>query len=120
MTAAASVVSAAESAARPKHPFGRRNTYLRPYIRHGLGYPIVDWEQSLTVKFRNLSSCEQRLYRMTLGFGLCDNDTRGNQRRPGGISRGHAVALMAKCRELLLHGGRTLEGIFEALGANLG
>lgn len=119
MTAPASAVSAAESLARPKHPFGRRNTYLRPYIRHGLGYPTLHWEDSLTVKFKNLPPYVQRLYKMTLGFGLQDNDKRGNQRKEGGISRDHATALMVRCRELLLHGDRTLVGIFEALGANL-
>lgn len=102
------------------HPYGRRNTYLRQYVRHGLGYPTLDWEKSLTVKFRDLPASERRIYSLTLGYGLRGDDARRNQNKPTGISHGHAIALTAKCHELLVHGGRTLEGVFEALGADQG
>lgn len=107
---------------RPKHPHGRRNTYIGSYTRNGLGYSTAGWEESLTTtKFRNLSSRERRLYTLTLGYGLRDDSRggglsrRGKRPRRPEMSRGHAVALMARLQEMLLHGGRTVEGIFEAL-----
>ncbi len=112
----------AASSSRPKHPHGRRNTYIGTYTRAPLGYSTAGREESLTTtKFRNLSSRERRLYTMTLGYGLRDDSRSGGlsrwgkrQRKPD-MSRGHAVALMARLQEMLLHGGRTVEGVFEAL-----
>lgn len=101
---------------RFKHPYGRRNTYIHPYVRHGLGYYTVDWEESLTVKFRDLPSRERRLYTLTLGYGL--RDEKGANSKPQGqleMSHSHAIALMARFHEMLLHGGRTVKGVFDAL-----
>lgn len=109
-----------EVGGRPKHPDGRRNTYLHPYVKHALGYFTLGWEESLTVKFRNLPSRERRLYSLTLGHGLRVDKKGGNRRsnkRPG-VTRGHAITLMARLRERLAHGGRTIEGIFGALGTD--
>ena len=110
-------------AQRAKHPCGRRNTLIHPYVRHGLGFSTAEWEESLTVKFRNLPSRERRLYTLSLGYGLRDNNNRGahnntsvkRKRRPE-MTRDHALTLMARFHEMLLHGGRTVEGIFAALG----
>lgn len=104
---------------RPKHPYGRRNTFLHPYLRHALGHSTTSWEESLTVKFRDLPSREKRLYTLTLGCGL--REDRGgpssrNHRQPQ-MSRGHAITLMARLHEMLLYGERTVQGVFEALGA---
>lgn len=109
---------------RPKHPYGRRNTYIGAYTRHALGFATADRDENLsTTKFRNLPSRERRLYTLTLGYGLRDDNKSGMGGRGGSkkrqrpeMSRGHAVALMARLHEMLLHGGRTVEGIFEALG----
>lgn len=101
---------------RPKHPYGRRNTYIHPYVRHGLGYNTTDWEESLTVKFRNLPSRERRLYTLTLGYGLRgEKGANSKRRRQPEMSHSHALTLMARFHEMLLHGGRTVKGVFDAL-----
>lgn len=108
---------------RAKHPCGRRNTLIHPYVRHGLGFSTAEWEESLTVKFRNLPSRERRLYTLSLGYGLReDNNFRGTnntsvkRKRTAEMTRDHALTLMARFHEMLLHGERTVEGIFAALG----
>lgn len=111
-------------AQRAKHPCGRRNTLIHPYVRHGLGFSTAEWEESLTVKFRNLPSRERRLYTLSLGYGLReDNNFRGahnntsvKRKRRAEMTRDHALTLMARFHEMLLHGERTVEGIFSALG----
>lgn len=111
-------------AQRAKHPCGRRNTLIHPYVRHGLGFSTAEWEESLTVKFRNLPSRERRLYTLSLGYGLRDDNNNGGtyskksvkRKRRAEMTRDHAVTLMARFHEMLLHGGRTVEGIFAALG----
>ncbi|CAM9155421.1 unnamed protein product [Scytosiphon promiscuus] len=109
---------------QPKHPFGRRNTYISSYTRHGLGFATADRDESLTTtKFRDLPLRERRLYTLTLGYGLRDDDESGlvgsdRRQRQAEMSRGHAVSLMARLHEMLQHGGRTLEGIFLALGVD--
>lgn len=108
--------SVAADRGRFKHPYGRRNTYIHPYVRHGLGYFTADWEESLTVKFRDLPSRERRLYTLTLGYGLRNEKSASRKRRRQlEMSHSHAVALMARFHEMLLHGGRTVKGIFDAL-----
>lgn len=120
--ASPSRTSPAGRAARPKHPYGRRNTYIGAYTRHALGFATADRDENLlTTKFRNLPSRERRLYTLTLGYGLRDDvksglSGGGNKLQRPEMSRGHAVALMARLHEMLLHGGRTVEGIFSALG----
>lgn len=108
--------------ARPKHPYGRRNTYIGSYTRHALGFATADRDENLTItKFRNLPSRERRLYTLTLGYGLRDDNRSGlsgggsNKRQRPEMTRGHAVALMARLHEMLQHGGRTVEGVFSAL-----
>lgn len=103
---------------RPKHPFGRRNTFIHPYVRHGLGYATAEWQKNLTVKFRDLPSRERRLGTMSLGYGLRDDkgDPQGKRARETEMTRDHAIALMARFHEMLLHGGRTVGGVFAALG----
>lgn len=102
---------------RPKHPYGRRNTYIGTYTRHGLGYCTVGRDETLTkTKFRDLSSRERRLYTLTLGYGLREDGKSAKRQRKPEMSRGHAVALMARLQEMMLHEGRTVEGIFAALG----
>lgn len=102
--------------ARPKHPYGRRNTYIGTYLRHGLGYGTVGRDESLTkTKFRDLSSRERRLYTLSLGYGLREDSKSVKRKRKPEMSRGHAVALMARLQEMMLHEGRTVEGIFAAL-----
>lgn len=109
---------------QPKHPYGRRNTYISSYTRHGLGFATADRDESLTTtKFRDLPLRERRLYTLTLGYGLRDDDKGGvagadRCQRQSQMSRGRAVALMARLHEMLLHGGRTVEGIFSALGVD--
>lgn len=103
--------------ARPKHPYGRRNTYIGTYIRHGLGYCTVGRDETLTkTKFRDLSPRERRLYTLTLGYGLREDEKSAKRQRKPEMSHGHAVALMARLQEMMLHEGRTVEGIFAALG----
>lgn len=103
--------------ARPKHPFGRRNTYIGTYTRHGLGYCTAGRDETLTsTKFRDLSSHERRLYTLTLGYGLREDSKSVKRPRKPEMSRGHAVALMARLQEMMLHEGRTVEGIFATLG----
>lgn len=125
--ASPSHTSPAGRAARPKHPYGRRNTYIGAYTRHALGFATADRDENLlTTKFRNLPSRERRLYTLTMGYGLRDavksslggggGGGGGNKRQRPEMSRGHAVALMARLHEMLSHGGRTVEGIFAALG----
>ena len=102
---------------RPKHPYGRRNTYIGTYTRHGLGYCTVGRDETLTkTKFRDLSSRERRLYTLTLGYGLREDGKSAKRQRKPEMSRGHAVALMARLQEMMLHEGRTVKGIFAALG----
>lgn len=102
---------------QPKHPYGRRNTYIGTYIRHGLGYCTVGRDETLTkTKFRDLSSRERRLYTLTLGYGLREDGNSVRRQRKPEMGRGHAVALMARLQEMMLHEGRTVEGIFAALG----
>lgn len=93
---------------RPKHPYDRRNTQLHPYVRHGLGFSTADWQESLTIKkFRN----GRRDWEESLTIKKFTNNRR---KRP--MSHAHAVALMARFQEMLLHGDRTVEGVFAALG----
>ncbi|CAM9493322.1 unnamed protein product [Ectocarpus fasciculatus] len=110
---------------RQKHPYGRRNTFIRSYTRHGLGFATADRDESLTVtKFRDLPSRERRLYTLTMGYGLRADNKSGlsggckRQRQQSGMSKGHAVALMARLHEMLRHDGRTVEGVFAALGVD--
>lgn len=123
-TASTSCTSATELT-RQKHPYGRRNTLVRSYTRHGLGFATADRDESLTVtKFRDLPSRERRLYTLTMGYGLRADNKSGfsggckRQRQQSGMSKGHAVALMARLHEMLRHDGRTVEGVFSALGVD--
>lgn len=121
--ASPSRASRAGRATRARHPYGRRNTYIGTYTRQALGFATAERDENLlTTKFRNLPSRERRLYTLTLGYGLRDDGKSGlgggggsNKRQRSEMSRGHAVALMARLQEMLLHGGRTVEGIFAAL-----
>ncbi|CAM9723875.1 unnamed protein product, partial [Ectocarpus sp. 8 AP-2014] len=124
LTASSSCTSATELT-RQKHPYGRRNTLVRSYTRHGLGFATADRDESLTVtKFRDLPSRERRLYTLTMGYGLRADNKSGfsggckRQRQQSGMSKGHAVALMARLHEMLRHDGRTVEGVFSALGVD--
>lgn len=103
--------------ARSRHPYGRRNTYIGTYTRHGLGFCTIGREETLTkTKFRDLSSHERRLYTLTLGYGLREDGKSVKRQRKPEMTRGHAVALMARLQEMMLHEGRTVEGVFAALG----
>ncbi|CBN78026.1 hypothetical protein Esi_0082_0041 [Ectocarpus siliculosus] len=124
LTDSTSCTSATELT-RQKHPYGRRNTLVRSYTRHGLGFATADRDESLTVtKFRDLPSRERRLYTLTMGYGLRADNKSGfsgdckRQRQQSGMSKGHAVALMARLHEMLRHDGRTVEGVFSALGVD--
>lgn len=104
---------------RPKHPYGRRNTFIQPYLRHALGYSTAEWEESLTVKFRDLRPCEPRLYTLSQGFGIRDKKSSPEvelSSKQLEMKAGEAIALMVKFRQMLVHGERTVEGVFEALG----
>lgn len=103
--------------AQPKHPYGRRNTFIGSYTRHGLGYCTAGRDEALTnTRFRDLPSRERRLYTLTLGYGLREDSKSVKRVRKPEMSRGNAVALMARLQEMMLHEGRTVEGIFAALG----
>lgn len=103
---------------------GKSTSILRPYVKN-LGYSIADWKERLTVKFRDLPSHEDRVYTMFLGCGLRENESdsagkRATQPDPSDVDmpRGHVIALMARFQEKLTHEGRTVQGIFRALGKN--
>lgn len=107
----------------PQH--GRNTSILRPYVKN-LGFSITDWEEKLTVKFRDLPSHEDRAYTMFLGCGLRKSEIgsvgkRSTQPDPLDLDmpRGHVVALMARFQEKLIHEGRTVQEIFRALGKSM-